>query len=269
MLEMLVPLVLCGAALWYAIGVSHAWARAGHGRIIRTWQAFAFGAALVVLLVALATPLEQAADRDLPMHMVQHMLLLLVVPPLLALGAPIVAAVEALPSSARRRAQPLLRGVTRSQARRSWLLWTALALALATLTLAVWHLPALYDAAVRNDGVHALEHISFVATGTLFWWMVLRSGSLDRRGFGVLAVFVASLPASALGVLMTMASSPWYAPYGTGHPALVHQQIAGAIMWGFGGVALAIIAALLFASWLSAMERREERPTEAAVPDLW
>jgi len=269
MVDALVPLVLMGAGLAYALGVSRAWSSAGRGHQIRAWQPLAFAGALLVLLLALATPFEQAADRSLPIHMVQHLLLLLVVPPLLALSAPILVVVHALPPRAHRRARPLLRGVLRSQSRRGWLAWTAFAFGLATLTLAVWHLPVLYDAAVRNDGIHALEHLSFVATGTLFWWMVLQSGPLDRRGFGVIVVFVASLPATALGVLMTMAATVWYAPYGHGHGALVSQQIAGAVMWGCGGIALAGAAALLFASWLHRMDRRDRWSAEQAVPDPW
>ena len=151
------------------------------------------------------------------------------------------------------------RGVLRSQENRYWLAWTAFAFALANLTLATWHLPVLYDAAVRNDGVHVLEHISFVATATLFWWMVLGAGRRERRGLGVLGVFLATLPATALGVLMTLAATSWYAPYGRDSTAVRNQQVAGAIMWGFGGVALVVAAAALFAGWLAAMDRADAR----------
>jgi cytochrome c oxidase assembly factor CtaG len=72
-----------------------------------------------------------------------------------------------------------------------------------------------------------------------------------------LAVFVASLPATALGIAMTLARTPWYAVYGHGAAARRDQQVAGALMWGFGGSALVIAAAALFASWLVAMDRGE------------
>ena len=82
-----------------------------------------------------------------------------------------------------------------------------LVLASANLTLATRHLPALYDAAVRNQAVHVLEHVLFVVTATLFWWMVLGAGRRERRGLGVLGVFVATLPATACGVPMTLAAT--------------------------------------------------------------
>ena len=77
-------------------------------------------------------------------------------------------------------------------------------------------------------------------------------------------MFAATLPATALGILMTLARTPWYATYGGGAGALRDQQVAGALMWGFGGSALVVGAAALFASWLASMDRadrsREQRP---------
>ena len=74
----------------------------------------------------------------------------------------------------------------------------------------------------------------------------------------MLAVFAATLPATALGIVMTLARTPWYAPYAHGSAALRDQQVAGALMWGFGGSAMVVGAAALFASWLASMERAEQ-----------
>ena len=81
-------------------------------------------------------------------------------------------------------------------------------------------------------------------------------------------MFAATLPATALGILLTLARTPWYAPYGHGATALRDQQVAGALMWGFGGSALVVGAAALFASWLTNMDRIEEarRPQSAVEP---
>jgi cytochrome c oxidase assembly factor CtaG len=74
------------------------------------------------------------------------------------------------------------------------------------------------------------------------------------------------LPATALGILMTMAQTPWYGPYAAGGDALRDQQVAGALMWGFGGSALVVAAAALFASWLAGLDRAEQaRPHQRAV----
>ncbi len=246
------------AAFAYAVGVRRIWATAGPYRLVSRAQALAFGAATVVLLVALASPLDAVADTDLPWHMVQHVLLLAVIPPLLAESAPVTAWTHALPRSSRVRVLAATRAVMRSQASGpGWLVWTAGAFALATSTLAAWHVPVLYDAAVHNDALHVLEHVTFVATATLFWWMALGGGRRARRGAGVLAVFVTTLPATALGVLMTLAATSWYAPYGSGPDAVRNQQIAGAIMWGFGGLATVVAAAGLFAGWLAGMDRAD------------
>jgi putative membrane protein len=259
-------LPVLGASFAYAVGIRRLWAAAGPHYLIHRVQALAFAGAITVLLVALASPLDAAADHALPWHMVQHVLLLAVVPPLLAVGAPVTVMLYALPTGMRRRAQLLSRCVQRSQARDiGWLVWTACSLVLATATLAAWHIPALYDAALTNNGVHALEHLSFVTTATLFWWMALGGGRRSRRGFGVVALFVASLPATALGLLMTLAGTSWYAPYGHGATALRNQQISGAVMWGFGGLAMVVGAATLFAGWLTAMDRAEQRARSRSV----
>jgi cytochrome c oxidase assembly factor CtaG len=257
--EQLFLVVVVVSALVYARGLSRLWHVAGRRRIVSAPQAAAFAGAFIVLLVALEPPLDSVVATNLPAHMVQHVLLLAVVPPLLAASAPFTVGMYALPTRIRRRVQPAWRGVLRSQEHRYWLAWTAFAFALANLTLATWHLPALYDAAVRNEAVHVFEHVSFVATATLFWWMVLGAGRRERRGLGVLGVFVATLPATALGVLMTLAATSWYAPYGSDATAVRNQQVAGAVMWGFGGLALVVGAAALFAGWLAAMDRADAR----------
>jgi putative membrane protein len=205
--EQLFLVVVVAAGLLYARGLTRLWHTAGARRIVTPVQALAFAAAFAVLLVALEPPLDPAVDTSLPAHMVQHVLLLAVVAPLLAAAAPLTVGMYALPAALRRRVQPTWRAVLQSQQHRHWLAWTAFAFMVANLTLAAWHVPALYDAAVRNSGIHVVEHISFVATATSFWWMVLGAGRRERRGLGVLGVFLATLPATALGLLMTLATS--------------------------------------------------------------
>jgi cytochrome c oxidase assembly factor CtaG len=267
MLDRLLPLGLLAGAFAYAVGIRRLWAAADTVRLVGTAQATAFAAAIVTLLVALVSPLEDAATRDLPVHMVQHLLILAVAAPLLAVSEPVAVMTRAVPAQARRRITPVLRRLTRSQTSgRGWLVWTTVAFALSTSALWLWHVPTLYDAAVDDPWVHALEHLTFLATATLFWWMVLGAGRRTRRGLGVLAVFAATLPATALGILMTMAQTPWYGPYAAGGDALRDQQVAGALMWGFGGSALVVAAAALFASWLAGLDRAEQaRPHQRAV----
>jgi cytochrome c oxidase assembly factor CtaG len=258
MVEVLLPLGLVALAFAYATGLHRLWANARTARLVGVAPAIAFFVALLVLLVALTSPVDHATTRDLPLHMIQHLLLLAVASPLLAVSEPVTVMLRALSPSAQRRARPMVRKVTRWQTSpRGWLPWMVVAFTLSTAALVLWHVPAAYDAAVRHPAVHVLEHSSFVLTATLFWWMALGATRRSRRGLGVLAVFAATLPATALGILMTLGRTPWYATYGHGADAVRDQQVAGALMWGFGGAALVVGAAALFASWLASMDRAE------------
>ncbi len=270
MVDVLLPLVLVAVAAVYAIGIRNLWANARTARLVGTGPAVSFALALLVLLVALVSPLDRSASSDLPLHMVQHLLLLAVAAPLFALSEPVVVMLHALPVEKRRRLARPVRRVTRSQtSTHGWLVWMVLAYALSTAALLMWHVPALYDAALRHPVVHGLEHVSFVATAGLFWWMALGASRRSRRGLGVLAVFAATLPATALGILMTMARTPWYPVYGHGAEALRDQQVAGALMWGFGGSALVIGAAALFASWLASMDHADRSRAQRPVAQRW
>ncbi len=264
MLDRLAPSVVLLGTFAYAVGIRRLWAVAGPYRIVTRAQALAFGAAIVVLLVALASPLDAAADRDLPLHMVQHVLLLAVVPPAARRErAGDLVHVRTTDAVAAPRSA-IARPVTRSQATGlGWLVWTAGSFALATLTLALWHVPALYDAAVGDGTIHAFEHVTFVGTATLFWWMALGGGRRARRGVGVIAVFVATLPATALGRPHDIGDDA----RGTRRTATAptrsrDQQVAGAVMWGFGGARAGRRGAGLFAGWLAAMDRADQRADE-------
>src|SRR5690242_3668453 len=106
MVDVLLPLVLVAVSIAYAIGLRNLWANARTARLVGAGPVVAFVAGLAVLLVALASPLEREATRDLPVHMVQHLLLLAVAAPLLAMSEPVMVMLRALPPGARRRVQP-------------------------------------------------------------------------------------------------------------------------------------------------------------------
>jgi putative membrane protein len=201
------------------------------------------------MAVALLPPLATRADDSLVAHMVQHVLLLVVAAPLLALGAPLPALLWVLPGPGRARASVPWRRALRSHGRR-WSAWALGTLVLSSVVMLAWHAPVLYEAAVRHEAVHALEHLSFLATATAFWW-ALGVGSPRPRGAAVPVVFVAALPGTALGAALTLASRPWYSNY----PSMADQQLAGVVMWGFAGLAYVLLAAVLFGVWLRGVER--------------
>ena len=128
------------------------------------------------------------------------------------------------------------------------------------VALWAWHLPALYDAAIENAYLHALEHLSFLATAMAFWAFVLgRSGDLDRlQRVGL--VFVTALQSSALGALIAFASEPLYRAHlakTSGLTALEDQQLAGAVMWIPPGVVYLCVMLVLLYGWFAQLERAD------------
>lgn len=247
---------LLAAAALYACGVTRVWRKAGRGRFVRTHQVVCGAGAWLGLAAALVGPLDAAAGRSLAWHMAQHVALMMIVPPLLAESGALAAVAHVLPPDRRRalraRGRALGAGVTGSR----WALWAAGAIAVQAAAVGLWHLPVLFDAARAHEPVHAVEHACLLGTSTLLWRVVLGAGRRSRPAAGILVVFVASLPATALGVVMALAATPWYAGGPAGRPArLVDQQVGGAVMWGFGGLAAVVAAAAVFASWLGGLER--------------
>jgi cytochrome c oxidase assembly factor CtaG len=250
--------LLLAAGALYGVGVLRAWERAGRGRIIRVWQPWCAVAAWVATAVALVSPLDAHADTSLTAHMAQHIVLMSVAAPLLAIAAPLVAAGYALDPTGRparlRRIGHWLTGFGASR----FALLAILTLGVHTAVVAAWHAPGPYEAAVRTPALHALEHLTFLVTAAALWWAALGVGRRSRRGVGVLVLFVATLPATAVGLMMTMARTPWYPTYAHGSltAALDDQAMAGVVMWGFGGVAALVGAFALFVSWLDGLDRR-------------
>lgn len=255
------------ATAWlYTRGVERVWRRAGRGRGVRRGQAAAFAAGMLALALALVSPVDRVAESLFWVHMVQHLLLIAVAPPLLVLGAPQAGLAWGLPPAGRRRVARWwhrLRGLRVAVAA---LASPLPAIALHSVALWAWHVPAAYQAAVARPAVHAAEHLSFVATAVLFWWAVLHPrGSLRRvPGLAILALFVMTIEGGALGALLTFSASPWYTSHlatapAWGLTAMDDQQVAGLVMWVPGSLAYLAAAAWVFASWIRASERRHGR----------
>jgi putative membrane protein len=234
----------------YMLGVQRIWATAGRGRIVSIGKAKTFAAGMGVEFVALCSPLASWSERNLSDHMVQHVLLLGVVGPLLGLGAPLPTLLWALPTTMRSAALRKWRRVVASTRGPHWVGWLTATLCVNLVALVGWHLPPLYDAAVRNEVLHGLEHLSYVATSAAFWWVLAGTGRRARWGYSVLALFVTSLAGIALGAAMTLASSPWYAAYRHAAHPLRDQQTAGVIMWAFGGIITLVGALAVLVAWL-------------------
>lgn len=256
-----VAAVIAVAALGYGIGVARLWARAGVGHGVRRWQLACFAAALGVLVIALLSPLDASSDVLFSAHMAQHELVMLLSAPLFVLGVPYRAFATALPERVRPSVARVLRGA------RLLAVWRGLtapvvALALQIVVLSAWHVPVLFEAALRSEPVHSLQHASFFAVAALFWWSLI-AGRYGRLGYGaaLLFVFMTALHGGTLGALITVARLPWYETHAqrteqAGLEPLADQQLAGLLMWVPGGLLLLASALALGVAWLGALERR-------------
>jgi putative membrane protein len=257
------------AALLYAVGVGRLWHRAGFARGVSGWQAAAFAGGWSTLLAALVSPLDALGTQLFSAHMVQHELLMVVAAPLLVLARPLAAWTWAL--------APRHRQWVGRATRRRWLAaaWAALtrapaAWALHAVALWLWHVPQLFDAALRSEGIHILQHASFLATALLFWWTVLGGDPRARgRGLALLSVFTTMVHTGALGALLALAPTPWYSGYvvsasALGFNPLEDQQLGGLIMWIPGGIAYLLAGLALTAGLLTS----PVSPAKAARPAL-
>ncbi|RYE97831.1 MAG: cytochrome c oxidase assembly protein, partial [Oxalobacteraceae bacterium] len=126
----------------------------------------------------------------------------------------------------------------------------------------IWHAPALFQAGLVDNDIHALQHASFLFSALLFWWAVLgRHGIHHSRGASIVYLFTTMMHTGALGALFTMSETVWYPLYGDrpalfGLTPLEDQQLGGLIMWIPGGLAYVIAGLVLGARWLMPDERK-------------
>jgi cytochrome c oxidase assembly factor CtaG len=254
------------AAVLYWLGGRRRVSRShGHERTART-TAFALG--LLAILVAVDSPLDPLADRLFAAHMAQHVLLLTVAPPLIIVSAPWMRLWQPLPLRFRRAVARTLALSPRVR----WLRRLARALGhpvcawlIASITLVVWHVPALYDLTLRDSTVHQLEHALFFTTALLYWGAVVDSppfrARLDWIGRG-LFVLSGMLVGWVLAVVLAFAQAPLYSAYADlphrpgGLTALDDQAIAAGVMWVPGSLAYSIAFVVFAYRWLGPASSR-------------
>jgi putative membrane protein len=262
------PAVLLGvelAAVLYLVGG----ARRGrnHSSATARWRSIAFWLGLGTILLALQSPIEMLARQLFWVHMVQHLLLMAVAAPLLALASPWTRMWRALPLRWRRSiAKPLFRDPRLQPVRwayrivsRPGVIWF-----LAAANLWIWHIPGLYDLTLRNHLVHHLEHSLFLGLSIAFWAQVIdqvpfhaRLGSLGRASY----VFLAMIASWGLAAILSFATSPFYS-YSLlpsrpgGISALTDQQLGGGMMWVPGAIPYSIAFIALLFRWLADEDAR-------------
>lgn len=246
---------LAGWTVLYLRGAARRSA-AGRGQPRRT---AAFLAGIVTVVISIAGPIPVLSGQLLWVHMIQHLLMVLVAAPLLALGSPVATVRLALGRGSRHtlaRGSRASRRVRRSVGGPPPLVTATVA---HLVVLWVWHAPPLYDLAVRNDAVHALEHAAFLGTGVWVWAEVVATVRRSRRLQALATLCLGALIASGgvLGALLTFAGRSLYDVYtgGGSLTALEDQQFAGVLMWVPPGFVYAVVAVRRFISWIETGER--------------
>ncbi len=248
------PTIVIGAALIvglyvYAIGPlrkRHHFEPAGKGRV------FAFLLGVGLMFLALVSPLDELGDSYLfSAHMVQHLFLTIVGPPLLLIGTP----------------EWFVRPIVHNKALFAvarFFTYPAVAFVLFNADFFIWHAPALYNATLENQNIHILEHLTFIIFGLLNWWPIFSpSKELPRLSIGgqILYLFLSGMPVVLLGAGLTFAP-PLYAPYIAaprvwGISAATDQQLGGLIMWVPGNIIFIIIMSALFLRWMQKKDREQ------------
>ena len=209
----------------------------------------------MILFLSLTGPLHDLSDYFLfSAHMVQHMLIMMIVPPLALLGMPAW----------------LIRPVIRARGMNGltrFLVSPITAFALYNVVFVIWHFPFMYNAALENHDLHIVQHLMFIATATMMWWPVINPVPELARMPGpvqILYLFAIGLPASVVSAFIALAEDVVYPFYGRAPrvmtlTAIEDQQLGGMIMWVPGMILLWAAITIVFFKWA----RREDREEAA------
>jgi putative membrane protein len=222
----------------------------------RLEEAF-FGLGVVTIWVALETPIDTVSDCCLQsVHMLQHVLLGVVAPPLLLLGlSPSMAAFVA---SRTRGLRVVMEPVP--------------AQLVSAAVMIAWHLPALYDLTLQYEAVHIAEHLTFIAAGLFFWWPVIDATAATTRwrlgeGPALLYLFIGTFAQDGVALALLFSRVPFYDFYVhaprliTGLTPVADQTVAGGVLMFVGKVSYAIAMLVIFFRWIA----REQKEETAAV----
>lgn len=243
--SVLIGLTLVTVAYWYIIGPLR---RRYHlGSPPTRAQVTCFVLSVVLVVFALVSPLDEISDTYLfSAHMVQHLLLATLWPPLVLMALPSWA-VEAL----------VRRPVT--AAFLTVVTYPMIAILLFNLDIYLWHLPYLYNLTLSDETIHILEHLTFMGFGLLVWWPVLSPLQSQRLSypFQVLYLFANGMFMMVLGILFTFSPTVFYPAYAAaprlwGLSAVTDQEIGGLIMWYPGNLPYGALLVIAFYRWFDA-----------------
>jgi len=261
--EVTLPLLLIVAA--YVSGILHLQRQGIRRRMVSSGCCAAFVLGILALVAALMSPLDRLAEFLFSAHMTQHLVLMLLAPPLLILGRMQTVLLWTFPLRLRRLiGKAIVLRFTVDGPSRPFSVWW-----LASAAMWFWHIPGPYAWALHHPSIHILEHLSFFLTSLAFWSLALRPFSRAKNGHGVALMLLIgfALESSLLGALLVFAGHPFYALHmlQTSRPLptflsaispLQDQQLAGLIMWVPAGLVPAAALVAVFADLLAIPQRR-------------
>ena len=249
------PVPLTVAAILAAFLYLRGWRRLRRASpgAIAIWRAGCFLFGVLLVWVAVGSPLAAFDEQLLSVHMLQHLLLMTVAPALILLGAPVMPMLYGVPRPAVRSILgPVLRWTPVERVGRLFsrpaFCWFA-----AAVVLVGWHIPVAFTLGLQSESWHAVEHASFLGAVFLFWWPVVQpwpSVPVWPRWAILLYLFLATLPCDILSAFLVFSERVVYPVYLSaagrfGISVLEDQQCAGALMWTFATIVYMVPAAIL------------------------
>jgi putative membrane protein len=234
--------------------------RRGSFSVLR-WRHASFAAGWTSLFFALTSPIHELGEQLFSAHMLQHEILILVSAPLIAASHPGATCLWAFAPRSRLEIGRWVHDIEDARIIR-FLTMPLSAWLMEAIALWIWHIPALYQATLTSDWIHAAQHLSFFLTAVIFWSALYGVGrSAMSYGPAIFYVFGTAVHCSALGALLTFSTVLWYPVYVAttarwGLTPLQDQQLGGVIMWVPSAVVFIVIALALFAKWLVESDRR-------------
>ena len=269
------PLVV---AILVTLSVVYTWGwmrlRKRKSRLANGLRLASYYGGLLALALSLLSPIDWLGGQLFFMHMIQHMLSIMVAAPLLWLASPFPVALWGLPHAIRKQTSLFLASPSPFRQILALLTGAPIAWFLFIGVYLGWHEPAAYNLALRRDGVHDLEHITFFLTALLFWWHVIGGAPYIHKrlpSWGCAAYALAAIPPNMIaGVTISFASSVIYTYYESvpriwGIDILTDQRIGGAIMWIPGSMMFLIAAVLTLGINLYHAENATNRAAVSSV----
>jgi cytochrome c oxidase assembly factor CtaG/polyferredoxin len=234
----------------------------------------AFMGGLVAIFLATESPLDVFDSLSLSAHMVQHLLLMMIAPPLLLIGDPLLPLLRGLPKKWVKEglgpflSWPLLRRFFHS------LTFPPVAWLLFALSTVLWHVPAFYELALQSPAWHSVEHACFLWTGILFWWNIILPGVARPhwpRWTIIPYLLLSDVINTIISAMFVFSDKLLYPSYGITHlgdlSPMMDQSLAGVIMWVPGSVIYLVPAiATGMALFSDSPAMRQSAPTVTRVP---